>query len=75
MYDVYLFDILFAWFLLNQLLVINKLFTKGHKIFLEGMTYHLEIKNILSWKFLEPWRKIQNSLELFFMPKEVLSGF
>ena len=67
MYDVYLFDILFAWFLLTQILMINKLFTEGHKIFLERMTNRLEIKNILSWKFLEPWRKICNSLELSFL--------
>ena len=66
MYDVYLFDILFTWFLFAQILMINKLFTKVHKIFLERMTNHLESKNILSWKFLEPWRKIKNSLELSF---------
>ena len=67
MYTVYLFDILFVWFLKTQILMINKLFTEGHKIFLERMTNHLEIKNILSWKFMEPWRKIQNSLELSFL--------
>ena len=33
MFDVYLFDILFIWFLLSQILMINKLFTEGHKIF------------------------------------------
>ena len=66
MYDVYLFDMLFAWFLLTQILIINMLFNKGHRIFLERMTNHLEIKNILSWKFLEPWRKIRNYLELSF---------
>ena len=33
MYDVYLFDKLFTWFLLTQILMINKLFTKGHKFF------------------------------------------
>ena len=33
MYDVYLFDILFTWFLLTQILMIKKLFTKSHKIF------------------------------------------
>ena len=27
MYDVYLFDVLFTWFLLTQILMINKLFT------------------------------------------------
>ena len=47
-YNVYLFDILLTWFLLTQILMINKLFTKGHTIFLERMTYHLEIKNSLS---------------------------
>ena len=74
MYDDYLFDILFTWFLLTQIhvLLINKLFTKGHKIFLERMTKHLEIKNILSWKFLEPWRKIRNSLELSFSSQKKL---
>ena len=46
--------------------MINKLFTEGHNIFLKRMTNHLEIKNSLSWKFLEPWRKILNSLELSF---------
>ena len=66
MSDVYLYDILFTWFLLTQILTINKLFTKGHKIFLEKMTNHREIKNNLSWKVLEPWRKVQNSLELSF---------
>ena len=64
-YDVYLYDILFTWFL-TQILMINKLFTKIHKIFLERMTNHLEIKNSLSWKVLEPWRKVWNSLELPF---------
>ena len=48
MYDLYLFDILFTWFLLTQILMINNLFTKGHKTFLERMTNHLEIINILS---------------------------
>ena len=42
---------------MTQILMINKLFTEGHKIFLERTTNHLEIKNILSWRFLEPWRK------------------
>ena len=42
MHDGYLFDILFTWFLLTQILMIHKLFTKGHKIFLEIMTNHLE---------------------------------
>ena len=37
MYDVYFFDILLTWFLLTQILMINK-------IFLERMTNHLEIK-------------------------------
>ena len=37
-----------------------------HEIFLEKMTNHLEIKNSLPWKVLEPWRKIQNSLKLSF---------
>ena len=41
-------------------------FTEGHKIFLEGLTNYLEIKNSLSWKFLEPLGKIQDSLELSF---------
>ena len=66
MYDVYFFDILFTWFLLIQLLMINKLFTEGHKIFLERPTIHLEIKNSLSWKVLETWGKVQNFLELSF---------
>ena len=66
MYDAYLFDILFTWFLLTQILMITKLFTKGHKIFLERMTNHLEIKNSLSWKVLEPRRNVRNSLELSF---------
>ena len=35
----------------------KQVFTIGYKIFLERMTNHLKIKNILSWKFLEPWRK------------------
>ena len=66
MYDVYLFDILLTWFLLTQILI-NKLVTKGrHKILLERIANHLEIKNIISWKFLEPWRKIRNYLELSF---------
>ena len=52
-YDVYLFDILITWFLLTQILMINKLFIKGDKVSLERMTNHLEITNILSWKFLE----------------------
>ena len=35
------------------------------------MTNHLEVKNSSSWKVLEPWRKVRNSLALFFfMPKE-----
>ena len=42
MYDIDLSDILFTWFLLAQILMINKLFTKVHKIFLERMTNHLE---------------------------------
>ena len=45
MYDVYLFHILFPWFLLTQILMINKIFTKGHTIFLERMTNQLGIKN------------------------------
>ena len=71
MYEVYLFDILFTWFLLTQILMINKLFTEGHKIFLERITNHLEIKSSLSWKVLEPWRKIRNSLELSFHVKKL----
>ena len=63
-------EILFTWFLLTQILMKNKLFTKGHKIFQERMTNHLEIKNSLSLKVLEVW----NSLELFFMPKKLLVG-
>ena len=47
MSDVYLFDMLFTWFLLTQILMIKMLFTKGHRIFLERMTNHLDIKNIL----------------------------
>ena len=43
-YGVYLFDILITWFLLTQILIINKLFTKGHKLFLERMPNHPEIK-------------------------------
>ena len=74
MYDVYLFDILFTWFLLTQILMKYKLLTKGHKIFLERMRNHLEIKNILSWKFLEPWRKIPNSLVLSFSCQRKLSA-
>ena len=44
MHDVYLFDILLLlfFFLLTKILMINKLFIKGHKIFLERMTKHLE---------------------------------
>ena len=52
---------LFTKFLLSQILemlIINKLFTKCHKTFLERMTNHLEIKNSLSLKVLEPWGKI-----------------
>ena len=52
---------LFTKFLLSQILemlIINKLFTKCHMTFLERMTNHLEIKNSLSLKVLEPWRKI-----------------
>ena len=44
MYGDDLFDILFTWFPLTQILTINKLFTEGHKIFLEGKTNHQEIK-------------------------------
>ena len=44
--------------------MINKLFTEGHEIFLERMTNHIEIQKSLSWKVLEPWRKVRNSLEL-----------
>ena len=72
MYDVYLFHILFTWFLLTQIIMIKKLFTKGHKIFLERMANHLEIKTSLSWKVLEPWRKGRNSLELSFSYKKKL---
>ena len=72
MYDVYLFDILFTWFLLTQILMINKLCIKGHNIFLERMTKQLETKNSLSWKVLEPWRKFQISLELTISCQEKL---
>ena len=41
----------------------------GNEIFLKRMTNHLEIKNSLSWKVLEPWRKVRNSQELFFHAK------
>ena len=34
-----------------------------HEDFLEKMAYHLEIENNLSWKVLEPCRKVRNSLE------------
>ena len=57
---------MFTSFLLTQLLMISKLFTEGHNTFLQRMVHHLEIENILSWKFLEPWKKIWNSLELSF---------
>ena len=70
-YDVSLFDILIAWFLLTQILMINKLLTKGHNAFLERMPNHLEIKNSLSWTFLEPWIN-PNSLELSFSCKKKL---
>ena len=43
MYDVYLFDILISLFLLTQILMTNKLFTKGHTIFLERKTNQTEI--------------------------------
>ena len=33
------------------------------------MTNNLEIKNAFSWKVLEPWRNVQNSLE-FSKPSE-----
>ena len=46
--------------------MINKLFTKGHKTFLERMTNYLEIKKSLAPKVLEPWRKVCNLLELSF---------
>ena len=72
MYDVYLFDILFTWFLLTKILMIYKLFTEGHNTFLEIMTNHLEIENILSVKFLGPWRKILNSLKLSFLCQKKL---
>ena len=35
-----------------------------HEIFVEKTTNHLEIKKSLSWKVMEPWRKVGNSLEL-----------
>ena len=70
MYDAYLFDILFTWFLLTKISMIIKLFTKFHKLFLERMTNHLEINNSLSWKILEPWRKVCNSLKLSFSCKK-----
>ena len=57
MYDVYLFDILFAWFLLTKILMINMLLTKSHKIYQEGMTYHLEIKNSYLGRFWNPGEK------------------
>ena len=66
MHKAYLFDILFTWFRLTQILIINKLFTKGHKIFLQRMTNYLEINNSLSWKALEPWIKVRNSLKISF---------
>ena len=65
MHDAYLFDILFAYFLLTQILMINKLFTMVIR-FLVKMTNHLEIKNILSLNILESLRKIKNSVELSF---------
>ena len=65
MHDAYLFDILFAYFLLTQILMINKLFTLVIR-FLVKMTNHLEIENILSLNILESLRKIQNSVELSF---------
>ena len=39
----------------------------SHKIFLEKMTNHLEIKNVLSQNILESLRKIQNYVELSFL--------
>ena len=47
----------------------NRLFTKGHKPFLERMTNHIEIKIILSWKFLEPWKKSRILLNFLFNVK------
>ena len=40
--------------------------------FLERLTNHLEIKNSLSWKVLQPWRKVLNSPELSFSSAERL---
>ena len=54
MYDVYLFDILFTWFLLTQMLMLNMLFTKSNKTFLERVANHQEINKSLSWKVLGP---------------------
>ena len=44
MYDAYMNDMLFNWFLFTQIMTMNTLFTKGHKILLERMTKHLDIK-------------------------------
>ena len=56
MCGVYLYDILFTWFLLTQILMINKLFTKGHKNFLEivyqGRFWSLGEKSEILWNFL-----------------------
>ena len=54
-------DMLFTKFLLTQILeilIVNKLFVWSLD-FIEKMTNHLEISNVLSWKFLDksgiPW--------------------
>ena len=58
------------------MLMLNMLFTKGPKTFLERVANHLEINNSLSWKVLEPLRKsLEFTGNFYFMPKEALSGF
>ena len=60
----------------DPILMINKIFTKGHTIFLEGMTLRLEFKYILAWKLAKVWRKIQNALELSFQcQKRLQAGY
>ena len=72
MYDVYLFDILFTWFLLTQILMIYKLLTKGRKIFLEKMRNHIEIKIFYHGSF---WNLGEKSRNLWYFLFHVKGSF
>ena len=65
MYDVYLLviNMLFTYFLMTQILIVNKFVSFGLKGFLESMNNYLKIP-ILPWNFPERDGKIWFSAEL-----------